>query len=47
MIKGQVQAAVDVCLDEMLPIAVLPDFETGLGSPQLGRGAVLVGCADE
>jgi hypothetical protein len=42
MIERQVQAAVDVGLDEMLPLAVFSDLETGLSCSKFSRGTMLV-----
>ena len=47
MIERQAEAPIDVGLDGMLRIAVVPHVRAGLDRAELGRRAVLVGAADE
>lgn len=47
MVEGQGEAPVDRRLHGVLPLAIGGDVQPGLGGGQLGRGAVLVGGAEE
>ena len=47
VIERQAEAAIDVRLDRMLRIAVVPHVLAGLDRAELRRSAVLVGAADE